>query len=296
MWQKGVNVLHSMPPKASLKPFEDIRNRYNTLTKQQKVIADFILNKGLEVAFMSCNQLAQESGASPATVIRFTQSLGYKSYLDFAVELHALLLEGHRPMSKLKEAIDIESDEAISLERANFFEIESISDLTHLQQEPSLLEAIRLLSEAKRIYVTAARSAYSLAAYSGFLLKELVNAVQYFPSGAEDAYERLEAASTSDVLLVITFRRYARTSFRLAQFAAEHGVKIIALTDVPTSPVAGFSDVVLYAPNKMPFFSYVAPMAVLDALIWGFSRNRSEEITATLEKRQKMLLEQKVFI
>ena len=276
--------------------FECIRGRYETFTKQQKVIADFILGKGLQIAFMSCNQLAQASGTSPATVIRFTQTLGYKSYLDFADELHAVLLQGHRPMSKLKEAIDANDDPVATLERGCYFEIESIADLPRLQQEASLLQAVRLLSDAKRIYVTAARSAYSLAVYSGFLFKELVNAVQHFPSGAEDAYERLEDASTSDVLLVITFQRYARSSYRLAQFAAERSVKIIALTDVPTSPVSGFADVTLFAPSKAPFFSYVAPMAILDALIWGFSRERSEDIAAILEKRQQMLLEQKVFI
>ena len=282
--------------KLGVKVFERIRERYGSFSKQQKAIADHILEVGLEVAFLSCNQLAQASGTSPATVVRFTQSLGYARYTDFVDELHGLLVEGHRPMSKLSESLSANEGRGVTLENSSAFDIQSVLDLAEFQQEQPLTDSVKLLIEAKRVFVTGARSAYSLAYYAGFLLREMAHNVQYFPSGAEDAFERMETAGREDVLLVVSFRRYARSSYRLARFAAERNVRVIALTDAPTSPLRSYADVVLYGPSTAPFYSYVAPMTVLNALIWGFARAKSDEVATILDQRQQMLLTQKVFI
>ena len=285
-------VVSASPPDA----FERIRANYDSFSKQQKAVADYILEQGLEIAFVSCNQLAHASGTSPATVIRFTQQLGYAKYMDFVDELHGMLLDGHRPMSKLTEALSTREGGPATLEQSRALDIQSILDLADFQQEGALADAVGLLIGARRIFVSGARSAYSLAYYAGFLLREMAHNVQHFPSGAEDAYERLETASAEDVLLVVTFRRYARTSHRLAQYAAGRAVKLIAVTDGPTAPITTLADVSLLAPNTAPIYSYVAPMTVLNALIWGFAQAKSDEIATMLEQRQQMLLSQKVFI
>ena len=276
--------------------FKRIREQYASLSRQQAAIADVILEQGLEVAFLSCNQLAAASGTSPATVVRFTRQFGYAKYLDFIDELHGLLVEGHRPMSKLTESLSAAEGAGPTLENAKAFDIQSLLDLGNFQQEDALLAAVKSLIGARRIYVTAARSAYSLAYYAGFLLREMAPNVEYFPSGAEDAFERLETAGSEDVLLVISFRRYARNSHQLVRFAAERCMRVIALTDAPASPLCTHADVVLYGPSTAPFYSYVAPMAVLNALVWGFARAKRDEVAAVLDQRQKMLLAQKVFI
>jgi len=285
-----------MKPATTPTIFDRLRESYGTYSRQQKAIADHLLNLGTEAAFLSCNQLAKASGTSPATVVRFMRSLGYPKYNYFIEELHALLIEGHRPMSKLTASLSSNEGTGPTLENSGSFDIQSILDLSEYQQEQILEDAIDLLVRAQRIFITGARSAFSLAHYTGFLLGEMANNVQYFPSGAEDAFERLETAGPDDVVLIISFHRYARTSHQLARFSAENKVNVIALTDSPNAPITIFSDVVLLGPSRTPFYSYVAPMAVLNALIWGFARVNKQDVSDILKQRQNMLLSQNVFV
>ncbi|WP_337997677.1 MurR/RpiR family transcriptional regulator [Oleispirillum naphthae] len=277
--------------------FDRIRQLYPTLAKQQRAIADLVLERGLETAFLSTTQIGEESGTSAATVVRFTQLLGFEKFADFADELHELVLAGKRPMSQLKASLEAAGSGGFpTLSEGLRHEAEGLAALANLQQDDSFAEAVRLLCAARRIRVTGARSAYALANYTGFLLREMVDNVRYFPAGAEDAFEILETGEEEDVLLVISFRRYARNSLRLAEFAAKRGVRVIVLTDVRASPLVPLADVALFAPTITPFYSYVAPMAVLNALVWGFARAKGDSLLRAFERRQQMLLEQKVFI
>lgn len=280
----------------NLNVFDKLRERYSSLSKQQKAIADFILEKGVQISFMSTVEIAEETGSSPSTVVRFTQFLGYGSFSDFTNELQTLMLKGFTPMTKLKESMESESGESGSLPLTCRYEIENISHILEIQQEKAFDEAAELMAKARRIYLTGARSAFSLVHYGGFLMRELVKNVFYFPSGLESVYENLEDISPDDVLISICFHRYARNTVNLTRFASEKGAKIIALTDGISSPLRPLSDVVLAAPNNAPFYSYVPAMAIIDGLIWAFAKKKKEEISGTVEKRLKMLLDNGVFI
>jgi DNA-binding MurR/RpiR family transcriptional regulator len=277
--------------------FDHIRERYGTLSKQQRAVADLILERGLEAAFLSTNQIGEASGTSAATVVRFTQLLGFEKFSDFAGELHDLVLSGSQPMSKLKASLEATADDQRpTLSNTLRHEMEGLAALAKLQQDATLAEAVRLLAGANRIYVTGARSANTLASYIGFLLREMIDNVDYLPAGAENAFETLENGGPKDVLLAISFRRYARSSYRLVEFARKRGIRVIALTDARTSPLVPHAAVALIAPTTTPFYSYVAPMAVLNALLWGFARAKGDRIVRSFEKRQQMLLEQEVFV
>jgi len=276
--------------------FDRIQPEHNSFSKQQRAICECILEKGLEVAFMSAKQLAEASNTSPATVVRFTKRLGYSSYLDFTAELHQMIVKDYRPMGKLREAMESRDSTKVSLEHTVAHENNSISAITKLNTEEVIHEITQQLCKARKIYITGARSAYTLVYYFGFLLRELVNNVVYFRSSADDAFEQLEVGSKEDLLFMISFRRYARSSHHLIQFGRQKGLKIVGLTDVPNSPLCRFCDLILFAPNNTPFYSYTAAMSLINSLIWGFASTKGDDLLESLHKRQRMLLEQDVFV
>jgi len=276
--------------------FDILREGYPSFSKQQKAIADFILAKGLEASYMTTLEIAEETASSAATVVRFTQSLGYASFSDFTRDLQTMMLKGFTPMTKLRESMDSNSGESGSLSLTCRYETENLFHLLEMKQNEAFEEASELMAKAGRIYLTGARSAFSLVYYGGFLLRELVHNVFYFPSGSESVYEDLEDISSKDVLISVCFHRYARNTVKLTSFASRKGAKIIALTDGTNSPLRPFSDVVLSAPNNAPFYSYVPAMAILDGLIWAFAKKKKVEIADKVEQRLHMLLDNEVFI
>lgn len=57
-----------------------IQSNYTTLSKGQKLIADYIFENYDKVAFMTASTLGKTVGVSESTVVRFANTLGYGGY------------------------------------------------------------------------------------------------------------------------------------------------------------------------------------------------------------------------
>ena len=64
-----------------------IRTKYNTLSKTQKVIADFILQNASRIPLLSITEVARACNTSETTVMRFLKKLDYNSYQVFRVNI-----------------------------------------------------------------------------------------------------------------------------------------------------------------------------------------------------------------
>ena len=68
--------------------FQDrIRKHYDGLTPGFRRLADFIINNTLVVGFLTAGELARRVKVDPATVVRFSQEIGYSGYRDLSREI-----------------------------------------------------------------------------------------------------------------------------------------------------------------------------------------------------------------
>ena len=63
-----------------VKILEELRRSFSTLSRSQKKIATYILENPTTVAFMTAQQLAEQSGTSEATVVRFARAVGLEGF------------------------------------------------------------------------------------------------------------------------------------------------------------------------------------------------------------------------
>ena len=64
-----------------------IQNKYQSLTKTEKVVADYIAANPDRVVFMSVDELSAASGAVKSAIIRCCKSLGFRGYSDLKIAL-----------------------------------------------------------------------------------------------------------------------------------------------------------------------------------------------------------------
>ena len=68
--------------------FQDrIREYYDNLTPGFRRLADFLLNYTLDAAFLTASELARRVKVDPATVVRFSQDIGYSGYRELSREI-----------------------------------------------------------------------------------------------------------------------------------------------------------------------------------------------------------------
>jgi DNA-binding MurR/RpiR family transcriptional regulator len=87
--------------------------------------------------------------------------------------------------------------------------------------------------------------------------------------GTEVAAGRLMGIGPGDMLVAITFPRYASDVVSLTRYAKDRGARVVALTDSAASPLAPLADVLMLAPSDHPTLSssLVAAVAVVETLV-----------------------------
>lgn len=58
------------------------------LSSSQKEVAQYILDKKLEIEKLTIQELAHQTYTSPATIIRLAKKLGYEGYESFKKRFH----------------------------------------------------------------------------------------------------------------------------------------------------------------------------------------------------------------
>ena len=86
----------------------NIRTKYNTLSKTQKVIADFILKNATRIPMFSITELAKACNTSETTVMRFLKKLNYNSYQVFRVKIAQATTK--EPSTSINDDLDPHDD------------------------------------------------------------------------------------------------------------------------------------------------------------------------------------------
>jgi DNA-binding MurR/RpiR family transcriptional regulator len=85
-------------------PFhERVQRKNSRLTRSQVALAQYILQHGEEVPFLSSAELGHRVHVSDATVTRFCTALGYSGYADLQKDLQKWLRMRLAPSERLKK-------------------------------------------------------------------------------------------------------------------------------------------------------------------------------------------------
>ena len=99
------------------------------------------------------------------------------------------------------------------------------------------------------------------------------------------------------MIIGISFPRYSKRTVKAMQYAKDRGATVVGITDSGASPLAEIADHTLMAKSDMASFvdSLVAPLSLVNALIVAVSRKKSEELSGTFSKLEKIWDEYEVY-
>jgi len=275
-----------------------ISQAYQELTPSQRKIAQYIYDNINEAFLLNSSQIAKVADVSEATVTRFVSNLGFSGFSEFKREIARQVLEGFSTTQRLAE-----SAENLKARNNVFSEIlqgdiENIKTLTTSIPDELFENAVNELCSARCIYVLGLRSSYALAFYLAFDLRFFLDKVVLIKPGIGDMPEQVLGVKKDDVLVVISFRRYTRESFAIAEKIKKKGASVIALTNSELSPVARLADLTLIACTNIPTYieSYTAPMSLINALITEIALRKKDQAMSALNKLEMTFEEFRTYI
>ncbi|HJP79398.1 MAG TPA: MurR/RpiR family transcriptional regulator [Pseudonocardiaceae bacterium] len=267
-----------------------LQRRLPDLPAGQQRIARLLLSDAEGCAFRTISETARLAEVHESSLVRFANSLGLSGY----PALTALCREQLREKAQLVNRLE----SATFLGGAGGDLIGSIAeqDQANVARTLATIEpedwerAVGWLADAPRVHVVGLRKCFSVAYLFGYLLRLVRREVHQLGTAPGGLVEELRDLAEGDVLVGISIHRYSRDTLAAVALAAERGLRVVVLTDNPSSPLARYADACFYVE--------CGGVTILRSMV-GFVSLTQALVTATAVKlgthsRSALLLEEEL--
>jgi DNA-binding MurR/RpiR family transcriptional regulator len=232
-----------------------IIKQFPSLSKRLQQIASHALDNPSELALDTIAQVSQRAGVQPSSLIRFAKEFGFSGYSDmqrvFRTRLTDAMPDYKERLRSLNGTDGASSEEAKDDASAlldQFIEADIVG-LRRLQQQkrmgPLLERAYQLITDSEIVYLVAHRRSFPIAYYLAYAFSQM-NVRNVLVDGVGGMFmQQVGHATNRDVILAISSKVYSPDVAQVVREAKQRGVKIIAMTDSPLSPLAEHADVSL---------------------------------------------------
>lgn len=253
---------------------ERIKKAYENLTPSFKRLADFILNNELDVAFMTATELANALGVDAATVVRFSQTLGYSGYRELAREIKRRVKEDlTAAYAKLPEAkTDAERLQALLEHQRHTL------GMAVAQVSEQAAEILAMIADAERVWIVGEAMGASLASlFADYLRMAGVNAAVLHADPARAAFI-VKDLGADDLVLGIGLTGTGVSTAAVLRAAQEKGAKTGAISVSLVAPPAQVTEHVLVCPSQTPMgVPSVANLVAVMMALWQALLARDED-------------------
>jgi len=272
---------------------ELIRQHYSELTQSERKFAQALLANYPAAGLASITIVASSAEVSTPTIARMVQKLGFKGYPQFHQALRTELEAKGSGPTKRREKWASEAPESHLLNRFAQTVTGNIEQTFSNIDTEAFDSAVRQLTDTEhQLYVVGGRITRALADYAFTHFQAVRPKVTYMTASSATWPHYVLDMEKGDTLLLFDVRRYEANLERLAELAAERGVKLILITDQWSSPIARVAHFSFNCWVEIPsaWDSNTSTMMLLEALIaatqescWPETRDRYERLDALFD-------------
>ncbi len=264
-------------------PRDRILAAATSLSRRQQAIADFVLEKYHEVPFLSVLEIAERTGASEATVVRFCQRIGYSGYSDMKTALVDAL------RNEMQEAADSSAEPATAdisrdaLAAVAQLEQHNIRRLVAGIDKQAFRSVAAALFKADHIFTVGFGISAYHADFASYLFTEHGLRSTCLATRFTSPREQLITLRPSDLVVAFSFPPYSKQTLEILEESRQRGIPTVVVTDRATAPSAPIADhALIVSSRRMTFTNASAAVHVLlNALVVEIAeRHRGETVNA----------------
>lgn len=210
----------------------------DVLTAAEQKVADYIEEHSEDIRSMSSSAMAEASGVSQPTVIRFSKKLGYSSYRHMVNDIGVEDPDADINMEVYEHA-DTRATNAQIAEQHS-----AVIRMTFSMNGPELVDrAVDMICGASRILVAGfSERNYAFADYLCYRFGN-IGMEAFTHSHSSMIYSKLMTCRQGDVLILLSESGETRDLINFAKLAKQRGMGVISLTRPSSNTVQSLSDV-----------------------------------------------------
>jgi DNA-binding MurR/RpiR family transcriptional regulator len=268
---------------------ERIRHDRPAMSKSFAKLADFLLDSYIKASFMTASELAHALNLDAATVVRFSQHLGYKGYPELLREIR----------DKVRRNLLYQPQVATEPDSLHDVVMSSLDNLNHELDQMRLMldidsveKLVNAIDKARRIILLVESPAQPAAYNLVYFLEQGGFPIYIARPGVIDFARTVHTASQQDLLLAIDVTGQSPFISRSLAEAKARNIPTAAIVGAASLPTARSASVVLAAsehPSSTSGMLVVSAIiyVLVEALHWSFSQRFSgaEQAIADLANR-----------
>jgi DNA-binding MurR/RpiR family transcriptional regulator len=253
----------------------EIRERFETFSRSQKDVGQYIVDHLDEAAFHTAEELARRANTSSSTVVRFAQALGFEGF----PELQASAREEYRRARSAGGGAAAEPASTQPLFPIDQTEFEAALAADHVNvvetarkiDRDEVAAAIERISRSEKILLCGTDQMAFFASYLRHLLMLLDFRCEVVASPSQEGLARLGRIDEHTLVIGFSAGRPHPLVVRAMKLARHRRAETIAIADATLSEVAKLADQRLYYSSNSPAYvrSHTALMGLIQALAYG---------------------------
>lgn len=218
---------------------ELIASHVNDFTPSERKIANLLLSDEAAWSAYNAAEIAEHTGVSASTVVRFAQHLGFSGWLALQSEFKADTARNR--ITNLPPSEDAFLDSWIEVEQENLASLHS--------QEATLQEAAQLIADAQTVWVTGNRLSSFVVGVLRHFLHLIRPGVRDLHGDAHSHPDQLLDITANDVAIVSCLARYSQTTLDLVRFLSPR-MHVVLITDEFSSPLLPYATTHLHVQTR----------------------------------------------
>lgn len=240
-----------------------IQNSYPNLSKNQKKIADFVLNNFDRIPFQGVQEISEATQLSVASIVRFAQKIGFEGFLEMRDQI-AKSLQHRIKKQQIFSLIDNHKLKDDTFASVANHDIGNINDTLNSLDRTHFNNSIKLLLGANKVYTAGLGISYLLAEILSYQLNQVAINSSCLLHTHTSFMEQVLTMTKNDVIVAFSLPPYSNETIDAVEFAKSRGIKTIAITNKESSPITFYSETQLVVQSKnMLFTNSFASIAVL---------------------------------
>ncbi len=283
--------------------FTEIRVKYNTLSKNQKIIANYILDNKDKCVRMTLRELGNECRLSETTIIRFINKLDYTSYQAFRLDMAQDVMKNNAAIQgNGEEQHEIKAGDSPEEIKNKVISIaaSAITDINKLVDGQKLAKVTELIEKSNKIMFFGAGGSGVIATdeYHKFLRcgLDVIN-----ESNTHIALIHAALLSENDLLILISHEGESKEVIECAKLAKRSGATVLGITSYMNSDLAKLADLCIFSStNDSPYYtddmvSRIVQLVIMDMVVITLS-TRIDDVNRkrAIEKSEYAVSEMKI--
>ena len=226
------------PPKSVLQKINGMRHQFSLVDTK---IADYLVTSSFRAIRNSTEEIANASGTSQASIIRFCQKLGYTGIKELKIDLAQEV--GNLPPAAVVST-DLPGDESDFVAGMLRQSISGLQRSVVSLDRKMLIDAVHRIAGARIVDIYGAGESYVVAKDLQIKLRRLGVIANLDPNPHLQAISA-SALKAVDVAIGISFSGCTQDTVDALAIAAENGATTIAITNFADFPLSEHADIVL---------------------------------------------------